>query len=105
MTEDRLKGLREEIDRLDDRILELLNRRAGAVIEVGKIKTDRNLRFYVPEREVEILRRLVKDKPGPFPSEALPRATFASTSASSLGRWRHQLFAEFGCRRARNEVL
>lgn len=71
MTKDRLKELREEIDRLDDRILELLNRRAGAVIDVGKIKSDRNLQFYVPEREVEILRRLTGANQGPFPNEAL----------------------------------
>ena len=66
-----MKELREEIDALDDQILTLLNRRAEAVIEVGKIKVDQNLRFYVPEREVEILRRLTGMNPGPFPSDAL----------------------------------
>ncbi|MGE5752173.1 MAG: chorismate mutase, partial [Deltaproteobacteria bacterium] len=45
MTEDRLRGLRAEIDRLDDEILSLLNRRAQTVIEVGKLKSERNLRF------------------------------------------------------------
>jgi len=55
VTEERLKELRAEIDRLDDEILSLLNRRAQAVIEVGRIKLERNLRFYVPEREVEAL--------------------------------------------------
>lgn len=71
MTGDRLKGLREEIDALDDKILSLLNRRAEAVIEVGKIKSDQKLRFYVPEREVEILRRIVAANKGPFPNDAL----------------------------------
>ncbi|HEY7528549.1 MAG TPA: prephenate dehydratase, partial [Candidatus Deferrimicrobiaceae bacterium] len=63
--------LRAEIDRLDDEILSLLNRRAQAVIEVGKLKSERNLRFYVPEREVEILRRISGANPGPFPNDAL----------------------------------
>jgi chorismate mutase/prephenate dehydratase len=66
-----MKELRDEIDALDDQILFLLNRRAQAVIEVGKIKADQQLRFYVPEREVEILRRLTGANPGPFPNEAL----------------------------------
>ncbi len=71
MTRDRMKELRDEIDALDDQILSLLNRRAQAAIEVGKIKADQQLRFYVPEREVEILRRLTGANPGPFPNEAL----------------------------------
>jgi chorismate mutase/prephenate dehydratase len=71
VTEERLKELRAEIDRLDDRILDLLNRRAQAVIEVGKIKSEQKLQFYVPEREVEILRRLSAANPGPFPNDAL----------------------------------
>ncbi len=71
MIKDRLQGLREEIDALDDQILSLLNRRAQAVIDVGKIKSDQKLRFYVPEREVEILRRITAANTGPFPGDAL----------------------------------
>lgn len=71
MPRDRMKELRSEIDALDDEILALLNRRAKAAIEVGRIKSEQNLRFYVPEREVEILRRLAAKNPGPFPREAL----------------------------------
>jgi chorismate mutase/prephenate dehydratase len=71
LTSDRLKELRAEIDAVDDQILSLLNRRAAAAIEVGKIKEEQNLKFYVPEREVEILRRLTGQNPGPFPNEGL----------------------------------
>ena len=83
MTEERLKALRAEIDRLDDEMLSLLNRRAQAVIEVGKIKSDRNLRFYVPEREVEILRRISTENPGPFPNDAL-KAVYREIISASL---------------------
>ncbi|MGB6411622.1 MAG: chorismate mutase, partial [Candidatus Deferrimicrobiaceae bacterium] len=83
MTRDRMKELREEIDTLDDQILSLLNRRAKAAIEVGKIKEDQNLRFYVPEREVEILRRLTAQNPGPFPNEAL-KAIYREIISASL---------------------
>jgi chorismate mutase/prephenate dehydratase len=83
VTEERLNELRAEIDRLDDEILSLLNRRAQAVIEVGKIKSDRNLRFYVPEREVEILRRISAENPGPFPNDAL-KAVYREIISASL---------------------
>ncbi|HEU5361183.1 MAG TPA: prephenate dehydratase [Candidatus Deferrimicrobiaceae bacterium] len=71
MGKDRIRDLRDEIDAIDDQILSLLNRRAKAVSEVGKIKSEQNLRFYVPEREVEILRRITGANPGPFPNDAL----------------------------------
>jgi chorismate mutase/prephenate dehydratase len=83
VTEARLKELRAEIDRLDDEILSLLNRRAQAVVEVGKIKSERNLRFYVPEREVEILRRISAANPGPFPNDAL-KAVYREIISASL---------------------
>jgi chorismate mutase/prephenate dehydratase len=83
VTEERLKELRAEIDRLDDEILSLLNRRAQTVIEVGRIKSERNLRFYVPEREVEILRRLCAANRGPFPNDAL-KAIYREIISASL---------------------
>ncbi|HEY7586981.1 MAG TPA: prephenate dehydratase, partial [Candidatus Deferrimicrobiaceae bacterium] len=83
MTGDKLKELREEIDRLDDEILSILNRRAQAVMEVGKIKSEQNLRFYVPEREVEILRRLSAANQGPFPNDAL-KAIYREIISASL---------------------
>lgn len=83
MTQERLVELRDEIDAIDDEILSLLNRRASAVLEVGRIKSRENLRFYVPEREVEILRRLTAANPGPFPGEAL-KAIFREIISASL---------------------
>ena len=83
MTLERLKELRAEIDAIDDRILELLNRRAKAAIEVGSIKTERNLTFYVPEREVEILRRLTAANDGPFPNDGL-KAIYREIISASL---------------------
>jgi len=83
VTRDRLDELRAEIDAIDDRILELLNRRARAVIEVGRLKAERNLRYYVPEREVAILRRLTEANEGPFPDEAL-KAIYREIISASL---------------------
>lgn len=83
MTADRLKELRGRIDAIDDRILALLNERAATALEVGRIKTERNLKFYVPEREVEILRRLMEKNPGPFPNEGL-KAIYREIISASL---------------------
>jgi chorismate mutase/prephenate dehydratase len=66
-----LKELRKKIDDIDLRILELLNKRAGIAIEIGKAKQDKKLSIYSPEREKEILRRLAELNPGPFPAKAI----------------------------------
>lgn len=75
--------LREEIDRIDDRMLELLNQRADLAIEIGRAKAKRNLEFYSSEREREIFERLAAKNSGPFPNEAL-RAVFREIMSASL---------------------
>jgi chorismate mutase/prephenate dehydratase len=55
MSESGLKKLRGEIDALDARMLELLNRRAAVVHRVARLKGGKGV--YRPEREAEILRR------------------------------------------------
>ena len=80
---ERMKEFRAEIDEIDDQILSMLNRRARAAIEVGKLKSEKNLRYYVPEREVEILRRLSEKNAGPFPGEAL-KAIYREIISASL---------------------
>ncbi len=79
---DSLKRLREEIDHIDDRILELLNKRASLAIEIGKLKRSFNLHTYAPERESAILKRLLNQNKGPFPNEGIKfiyREIFSAT--------------------------
>ncbi|MFQ5464573.1 MAG: prephenate dehydratase [Thermodesulfobacteriota bacterium] len=71
MTKPTLKKLREEIDAIDLEILRLLNKRAKVVIDVGRAKTRGKQEYYVPERELEIYRRLTQKNTGPFPSGAV----------------------------------
>lgn len=78
-----LESLRDKIDRYDDQILRILNRRAKVAIEIGKAKASRNLGFYSPTRERQIFRRLSSLNPGPFPNEAL-RAVFREILSGSL---------------------
>ena len=64
---DRLVEIRREIDSLDDALLDLLNRRARAALEVGAVKSgEAEPRFYRPERETAVVRRLVENNEGPL---------------------------------------
>jgi chorismate mutase len=53
--------LRRNIDKIDDKIVDLLNMRAELVVEIGNIKKKRGLKVLHPQREEEILER-VKEK-------------------------------------------
>jgi chorismate mutase/prephenate dehydratase len=66
-----IKQFRKKIDAIDMTLLKLLNKRAGYVVEVGKIKRMGKRAFYAPEREIEIYRRLMAKNKGPLPNEAL----------------------------------
>ena len=79
----KLKKLRSEIDRIDDKILELLNKRASLVIEIGRIKIEGKRDFYAPERENEIYQRLTRHNSGPFPNQAV-RSVFREIMSASL---------------------
>lgn len=68
---DPLAGWRGEIDRIDSELLRLLNERARAALEIGRIKRDHDLPVYVPAREDEVLARLSEQNPGPLPAEAV----------------------------------
>jgi len=78
-----MNDLRQRIDRIDDRLLDLFNRRARLAIEIGREKANRNLDFYSPQREREIFERLSARNPGPFPNEAL-RAAYREIISASL---------------------
>ncbi|GAB6073103.1 prephenate dehydratase [Venenivibrio stagnispumantis] len=69
--QEQLKKLREEIDKIDENIVKLLNERAKLAQQVGEIKKKYNLPIYVPSREAEIFERIQKISDGPFPKEAL----------------------------------
>lgn len=83
MVDETLRALRDQIDAIDDQILNLLNRRAEVVIDVGKAKAGRQREFYVPSREQAIYERLGAQNPGPFPSEAI-RKVFREIISASL---------------------
>ncbi len=55
---EKLLKLRNEIDRIDTEILGLIEARQEVVKQVGELKKNNTSRIYVPERELEIFKRL-----------------------------------------------
>ncbi len=78
-----LGGLREQIDRIDDQILALLDRRAQVVKQVGEVKRSRRETFHVPGRERAVLERLTAAANGAFPREAV-RPVFREIMSACL---------------------
>ncbi len=78
-----LEKLRKNIDRIDDEILLLLNKRAENVLQIGHIKRNEKSKFYKPDRERQILERLSGRNEGPFPNDAL-KAIYREILSASL---------------------
>lgn len=67
-----LDRLRREIDRIDDKLHDLLMERAGLVEQIANAKAPGGIALR-PGREASVLRRLVARHKGPFPKSALVR--------------------------------
>ena len=61
-----IEKLRREIDRLDEELVRLLERRASLAQQIGGLKN--GAPAYRPEREAEILRRVAGKSDGPLPA-------------------------------------
>ena len=68
-----MEELRERINQLDSKILELLNKRAIYVKKIGKIKQKNKLDVEVPEREAELLKILKETNKGPLTNQMVAR--------------------------------
>jgi chorismate mutase / prephenate dehydratase len=66
---DVLKKLRDQIDIIDEKLLALANERAQLAREIGSLKGSGPI--YRPEREAQVLRRLLQHNTGPLSDEAV----------------------------------
>jgi chorismate mutase/prephenate dehydratase len=66
-----IEKLRSRINKIDDELLSLLNERAKVVIEIGRLKKEKDAQVYSPEREREIFDRILKANKGPLSSRTL----------------------------------
>ena len=79
-----LDDIRRQIDTIDQELLDLLNRRADLVHEVGVVKKRDGLQIYAPEREEALLRRLISMNQGRL-SETSIRAIYREIMSAALG--------------------
>jgi chorismate mutase / prephenate dehydratase len=77
-----IPALRRHIDRIDDQLLRLLNRRAHLALAIAEQKARTNSHVYAPDRERGVLARLVGANKGPL-SERLVRAVFREIISAS----------------------
>ena len=68
-----LEGWRRRIDEIDQQLLKLLNERSRCAVEIGHIKKTMKQPAWQPEREMEILRNVVRSNPGPLDDAAIRR--------------------------------
>ena len=69
-----LDDLRNDIDRVDEVLVRLLNERARCVCEIGRLKKELNIEIYQPDREKQVLQhvRTVASE-GPLGPDAIAR--------------------------------
>lgn len=66
---EKLNQLREQIDRLDDELLKIVNQRAALAQQIGHLKL--NSVVLRPEREAQVLRRVQESNAGPLSNKAV----------------------------------
>lgn len=71
--EERLASIRTKIDELDKQIQDLISQRARCAQEVAQAKLGARNGFYRPEREVDVLRRVIARNRGPLSDEEMAR--------------------------------
>ena len=90
-----LKRLRASIDSIDSKILKSLNERAKVTLRVGSAKSKRNEPIYVPERESEVYKKLIRENKGPLPNTAL-LAIYREVMSSALSLEKRMKIAYLG---------
>lgn len=70
-TSETIEAFRIKIDTIDSEILALLNKRAEAASEIGKLKEKDGLSIYNPEREKIIEEKLKENNPGPMANSSV----------------------------------
>nr|WP_320116557.1 chorismate mutase [uncultured Desulfuromonas sp.] len=68
-----IDDIRQEIDRLDNELLKIFNRRAELALEIGHLKKELDLPVYDPAREKRIFTKMAAANPGPLDDQAIKR--------------------------------
>ena len=68
-----LQSLRQHVDRIDEQLVRLLNRRARLALDIGQLKQQRKRPVYDARREVLVLRHAASTNDGPLSAGAVRR--------------------------------
>ena len=93
-----LGEIRKELDKIDNQVLELFNKRIELVEKVAEYKRSKNETIYRPEREREIIDRLKKinkEKNGKL-SDALIESLYSQIISTFRNYEKHELIAYLG---------
>ena len=80
MSDDVVRGLRDEITEIDREILAAVNRRIDAVARLKRHKDEHGIAFVDPNREAEMFAARIDENAGPLSEEGL-RAFYAELLA------------------------
>ncbi len=83
MTDYEILQLRKQIDEINKKILELLNKRTKLVHKIGEIKEKKDIPKFDPEREAQMLEDIIKINKGPLPDHVV-KNIFINIFRSSL---------------------
>jgi chorismate mutase/prephenate dehydratase len=90
-----LHSIREQIDRLDGQLVQLLNERLTLAAEIGKLKRSQGGQIYVAEREDAVLRKVTAQNQGPIKQEAL-RAIYREIMSAAIALEKPLVIAYLG---------
>jgi len=90
-----LKNLRKQIDSIDRKITQLLNRRAKFTVNISHLKCRAGKSIYSPDREREVLRKIAAINKGPLTAPAL-EAIYREIMSCSLAMGRRLKIAYLG---------
>lgn len=66
----KLEDYRKEIDKIDERLLKLINKRAAIGVKIAEVKAKTGSPVFLPARERQILKKIAANNQGPLSAEA-----------------------------------
>lgn len=69
----RIDTLRDRIDEIDARLVELLSERAACAVSIGHLKRALGMAVYQPSRERDVLNHVCRANRGPLDDDAMRR--------------------------------
>lgn len=67
----KLRKIRSEIDRIDKRLVGLINRRTRLALAIGREKRKRGVEVFAPDREREVYENIARENQGPLSTAAM----------------------------------